>query len=149
MPIVLTGNDLTIEDLVKVARNNEKVELPTDVVNRIKNCRVMLEEKIAAKEEVLNFNLSASEVNDRIRAFSPKPGAYFTYNNEIIKIICATAEDSNEKHQPGTVIDNNLSIACKGSILKPTLLQRQGRKMIYTDAFLRGFNIPIGTLLNS
>lgn len=106
-------------------------------------------EKISSQEEVLNFNLSASEINNQIRAFSPKPGAYFTYNNEIIKIICATTEEGNDKHKPGTVIDNNLSIACIHGILKPTLLQRQGRKMIYTDAFLRGFNIPLGAMLNS
>ena len=120
------------------------------VIYRKQNSKgVTYAEKISSQEELLNFNLTAIEVNNIIRALSPKPGGYFIYNNEIIKIICATTEEGNKNHQPGTVIDNNLSIACKGSILKPTLLQRQGRKMIYTDAFLRGFAITKGTKLNS
>jgi len=44
-------------------------------------------------------------------------------------------------------VDDTLSIACAKGIIKPTLLQREGKKMIYTDAFLRGFPIAKGTKL--
>jgi len=33
MTVVLTGNNLTIEDLVKVARHGEKVELHPEAIN--------------------------------------------------------------------------------------------------------------------
>ncbi|MSO13235.1 methionyl-tRNA formyltransferase [Rickettsiales endosymbiont of Trichoplax sp. H2] len=135
------GADMILEAL-KLFETNKVIYRKQDSIG------ITYAEKISSQEELLDFNLTAVEVNNVIRALSPKPGAYFIYNNEIIKIICATTEENNEKHQPGTVIDNNLSIACKDSILKPTLLQRQGRKMIYTDAFLRGFNITKGTKLN-
>jgi len=36
MPVVLDGSNLTIEKLVSIARNNEKVELHPDALERIK-----------------------------------------------------------------------------------------------------------------
>ena len=104
-------------------------------------------EKISSNERVIDFNLSAKKVNWKIRALSPKPGAYFTYNDEIIKIITAEVKDLKHDFKPGLVINDKLNIACKDGVIKPTLLQRQGKKMIYIDAFLRGLNIPTGTVL--
>jgi len=48
MAIVLDGSGLTVEKLVQIARHNEKVELHTEAVERINNCRKMLEKKIDA-----------------------------------------------------------------------------------------------------
>ena len=108
--------------------------------------------KLTKEEEKINWNNPASVIHAQIKAFSPSPGAYFSYNGEIIKIIEAVCEKSTNsesiKRPPGTVLDANLSILCgDGIALKPTLLQRQGKKMIYRDAFLRGFSIPEGVLL--
>ena len=64
MPIVLTGKDLTIEDLVQIARNNEKVELHAESLKRIKICREMLEEKIAAKEIMYGINTGIGEFSE-------------------------------------------------------------------------------------
>ena len=49
MAVVITGSGLTIEKLVSVARDNEKVELHPDAIKRMKICRAMLEEKIEAR----------------------------------------------------------------------------------------------------
>ena len=64
MPIILTGKDLNIEKLVQIARNNEKVELHTDAIRRIKICREMLEEKIAAKEIMYGINTGIGEFSE-------------------------------------------------------------------------------------
>jgi hypothetical protein len=53
MTITLTGSDLTIEDLVKIARHNEKVEIHPEAIERMQACREMIEEKIAAREIML------------------------------------------------------------------------------------------------
>ena len=50
MTIVLDGSGLTIEKLVRVARDNEKVELHPNALKRVETCREMLERKIKAKE---------------------------------------------------------------------------------------------------
>jgi histidine ammonia-lyase len=64
MAIIITGNKLTIEDMVKVARHNEKVELHPDALARIKKCRAMLEEKIIAKEIMYGVNTGIGEFSE-------------------------------------------------------------------------------------
>ncbi len=64
MAIVLDGSGLTIEKLVAIARHNEKVELSTDAVERIKKCRAMLERKIAAKEIMYGINTGIGEFSE-------------------------------------------------------------------------------------
>ncbi len=83
MAVVLTGKDLTIEKLVQIARNNEKVELHTDSLERIKKCREMLEEKIAAKEIMYGINTGIGEFSevvlndDKLKDFQK----YLIYNH--------------------------------------------------------------------
>lgn len=64
MAIILTGNDLKIEDLVKVARHGEKVELHPDAKTRINKCRAMLEKKVAAKEIMYGVNTGIGEFSE-------------------------------------------------------------------------------------
>lgn len=52
MSIVLDGSGLTIEKIVRIARFEEKVELDSSALERIKICRTMLEEKLKAKEVI-------------------------------------------------------------------------------------------------
>ena len=48
MTLIIKGAGLTIEDVVNVARHNEKVELDPKAKERIQACRAMLEKKIEA-----------------------------------------------------------------------------------------------------
>ena len=50
MTLIIKGAGLTIEDVVRVARHNEKVELAPEAIERIHKCRAMLERKILAHE---------------------------------------------------------------------------------------------------
>lgn len=104
-------------------------------------------EKITSFEERINFEQSARLVNCQIRALSPRPGAYFSFANEAIKVISAEYTTEDHNFRPGTVVGGDLKIACKDGFLQPKLLQRPGRKMIYADAFLRGFPITDGMVL--
>ena len=66
MAIVITGKSLTIEDLVKVARNREKVELHPDAVKRIQKCRAMVEKKLEAGEIMYGINTGIGEFSEMI-----------------------------------------------------------------------------------
>lgn len=66
MPIILDGSSLTIEKLVAIARNNEKVELAPAALERIKICRAMLEEKLAAHETMYGTNTGIGEFSEKI-----------------------------------------------------------------------------------
>ena len=66
MSIVLDGSSLTLEKLVDIARNNEKVELAPAALERIKVCRAMIEEKIAAKEIMYGINTGIGEFSEKV-----------------------------------------------------------------------------------
>jgi histidine ammonia-lyase len=64
MTIVLDGSSLTIEKLVSIARHGEKVELDPAALERIKVCRAMLEEKLAAREIMYGTNTGIGEFSE-------------------------------------------------------------------------------------
>ncbi len=64
MPVTLDGQRLTIEDVVRVARHGEKVELAPEAIERIKTCRAMLERKISAHEIMYGVNTGIGEFSE-------------------------------------------------------------------------------------
>ncbi len=66
MTIILDGSSLTIEKLVAIARFDEKVELAPSALERIKVCRAMLEEKLAAHETMYGTNTGIGEFSEKI-----------------------------------------------------------------------------------
>lgn len=66
MTIFLDGSNLTIENIVKIARDNERVNLHPKALERIKKCRAMLEEKIKAKEIMYGVNTGIGEFSEMV-----------------------------------------------------------------------------------
>jgi len=64
MTLSVTGKNLTIEDLVKVAREGEKVELHPDALERIRRCRAFLEQRLAAREIMYGTNTGIGEFSE-------------------------------------------------------------------------------------
>lgn len=83
MSIILNGSGLTIEKLVQIARNGEKVELHPDAITRITKCRAMLEKKILAREIMYGINTGIGEFSevvlndDQVKDFQ----RYLIYNH--------------------------------------------------------------------
>jgi methionyl-tRNA formyltransferase len=113
--------------------------------------------KVRKEETRLDFNLTATEVERRVRAFNPAPGAWFEAGGERIRLLAAevlpgegwgpAAPDSGPRPPPGSVIDDKLTIACGEGAIVPTLVQRSGRAPMSGPELLRGFPIPPGTKL--
>ena len=66
MTILLDGSNLTVERVVRIARDNEQVKLHPEALERIRKCRVMLEEKIQAKEIVYGVNTGIGEFSEMV-----------------------------------------------------------------------------------
>jgi len=64
MTIILDGTNLTIEKVVDVARNNEKVMLHPDSLKKIKTCRAVLEKKIKSHEIMYGINTGIGEFSE-------------------------------------------------------------------------------------
>lgn len=57
-----SGTRLSIEEVVRVARHGEPVELAPEALERIRTCRAMLEKKIAAHEVMYGVNTGIGEL---------------------------------------------------------------------------------------
>jgi histidine ammonia-lyase len=64
MAITLNGTGLTVEKLVRIARDKEKVELSKESIEKIKVCRAMLEEKLMSKEIMYGTNTGIGEFSE-------------------------------------------------------------------------------------
>ena len=62
MSIVLDGKNLTVENVVRVARANESVALAPEARKRIEKCRTMLEDKIQKREIMYGVNTGIGEL---------------------------------------------------------------------------------------
>ncbi|HOB72400.1 MAG TPA: aromatic amino acid ammonia-lyase, partial [bacterium] len=66
MTVVINGGKLTVEELVRVARFGEKVELAPEALERIKICRAMLERKIENHEIMYGVNTGIGEFSETV-----------------------------------------------------------------------------------
>ncbi len=64
MPITVDGHHLKVEDVVKVARRHEPIELHPDAKKRIDRCRALLEDKIQKKEIMYGVNTGIGELSE-------------------------------------------------------------------------------------
>jgi histidine ammonia-lyase len=64
MSIRIDGRSLKIEDVVRVARHQEPIELAPEAVERIRTCRGMLEKKILAHEIMYGVNTGIGEFSE-------------------------------------------------------------------------------------
>ncbi|MCC6469193.1 MAG: methionyl-tRNA formyltransferase [Alphaproteobacteria bacterium] len=107
--------------------------------------------KIDKAETRLDWRRPAEDLARVVRAFVPAPGAWFALPApggamaERVRVLAA--ETGGGEGPPGTVLDEELTIACGAGTLRPTLVQRAGKAAMATEAFLRGRGIPRSTVL--
>jgi methionyl-tRNA formyltransferase len=98
--------------------------------------------KIEKTECQINWQNSAIEIERKIRGLNGSMEAFFVYKNEKIKIFSAKVLDENScENEAGKILDKRLLIQCKKGIIQPQILQREGRKPITLEDFLRGFDL--------
>ena len=102
--------------------------------------------KIDKAEARLDFSKAAEMVERQVRAFAPAPGAFFELDGERYRVLAVDV--LAREGAIGTVLDDELTIACAYGAIRPSLVQRAGRPVMDTAALLRGNAIPAGTLLN-
>ncbi len=102
--------------------------------------------KINKSESRINWNTPAVEVDRKIRAFCPYPGAWFQHKGRRIRILKGRAVKGSGA--PGEVLDKSLTVACKTGTYKIERVQREGKKPMTAAEFLRGQPIAPGEVLN-
>jgi methionyl-tRNA formyltransferase len=109
--------------------------------------KVTYANKFSSKDRKINFNNSTEEVYNHIRAHGPNPGSWFIYKGERIKILKATK--TGNLGEKSTILNKDFMLACNDGSILPSLIQREGKKAVNLDDFLRGFTFSIHDKLNA
>lgn len=113
-------------------------------------------EKIDSEDQKIDWTKPARQIDAQIRGLSPSPGAYCYWrapgSDEVMRLKCLLSNYENVPAigSPGTVIDNELLIACgNGESVRLLKLQKPGGKPLQAKDFLRGVPILRGQHLLS
>lgn len=110
--------------------------------------------KIEKAESTIQWQLPATVIGQRIRAFDPFPGAATLAQGEVIKLWTGTVVDMSlpAGAQPGQIIridEQGVLVACGQGAMRLTVLQRAGGKRLAAADFLRGFALQPGMVLGT
>ena len=133
------GAKLLIESLKNIKDDN------VNFIDQV-HSQATYAKKIDKSETKINWNLDANKVLAHIHGLSPSPGAWFKYENERFKVL--KAKISAEHGKFSSVINENLTVACKKNSIKILELQRQGKNKQTAKDFLLGKKISNGSILS-
>ncbi len=103
--------------------------------------------KVTKPEAMLDFNQPAVELERKIRAFNPAPGAHAVLHGVNLKLWRAELADRPTAGKPGQLTvchDHTLLVACGTGALRLLVLQKPGGKPLPTEEFLKGFVVNDG-----
>ena len=101
--------------------------------------------KIKKDECKIDWRENAKNIIGKINGLNPNPGAWFEYKKKRYKIWQASL--AKKKGLPGTILDNNFTIACKDQSIEIIEIQREGKNKLLLKDFLLGVNFKINDLI--
>ena len=138
------GNRLLLGNLQKYI--NQKIQ-----VHSQDSSQATYAQMIEKKDGLIDWNNSAEEINNKIRAFYNWPGAYTYFNDKLLKIIEADFTTKKTKHKINEVfLDNDkVTIQTKTGLIYPLIVQIEGKQKMDINPFINGYKNFIGTILKS
>lgn len=110
--------------------------------------------KLLRNDGSIDWRRSAEAIERKVRAFVPWPGAFTQYRHKTadLRIVILQSRISDEKvppdrSAPGTIVasDQRILVACGSGLLEILRLQREGKKDMPAEAFLRGTSLVCGS----
>jgi methionyl-tRNA formyltransferase len=103
-------------------------------------------EKIQKAETRIDWSQAWQAVHNHIRGLSPHPGAWFELADGT-RVRARRSTRGEGSGAPGTVLDDKLTVACGGGAVRLLEVQRAGKQPMTAEDFLRGTQVPKGTVL--
>ncbi len=101
--------------------------------------------KLSRDDGRIDWSREAGTILRQVRALNPWPGTFAMHDGEILKVLRAgPAEGSGE---PGTLLDDELTVACGTGAVRLLTVQRPGRAAMDAATFLRGHRLRSGARL--
>ena len=102
------------------------------------------------EDGLLDWSGSATAIERRIRAFTPWPGTFTSWNGRTLKVLSGRSIPHDRRAAPGTVLESNgggVSVATGSGALELVEVQLEGRARSGAAAFARGQRDFIGSVL--
>ena len=100
---------------------------------------------------LIDWKKEAVVLERLVRGMNSWPSAYTHFNGKTLKIWEAAVETSEAKAEPGTVVDitkNSIKVQTGQDLLVLKQIQLEGKKRMDVAAFLLGYKVETGTVLN-
>ncbi|MGG1514725.1 methionyl-tRNA formyltransferase [Paenibacillus oryzisoli] len=160
LPILDTDTTGTLFEKLSVAGADLlKRTLPDLLAGRIQavpqvEAEAIYSPNISREDELLNWSRTSRELWNHIRGLNPFPGAYTLWNADVMKVWAAMKPEGGSgaagTAAPGTVLScsaQGLEVATGDGSLLLTEIQPAGKKAMPVAEFVRGVQIPKGTVL--
>lgn len=121
-----------LETLTQIATGTAAPEVQDETL-------VTYAEKLSKEEALINWSLSAVQLERCIRAFIPWPMSYFVIEDQPVKVWKASVISSQAKAEPGTIIEANkqgIQVATADGVLNLESLQPAGKKAMNAQDLL-------------
>jgi methionyl-tRNA formyltransferase len=110
--------------------------------------------RLEKDDGALDFSAPARTLAARINGLFPWPGCALVVQDQTVKLglADALAQPQGDRRGPGEVLGadaEGLLVATGDGVLRVRRLQRQGGRMLAAVEFLRGWPVPVGTMLSS
>ena len=101
--------------------------------------------KIDKGESKINWKESAKKIISKINALYPFPGSWFFYKGSRIKI--TKAKEVNKNGKAGEILSEKFIVGCNKNAVQILELQKEGKKIINVNDYLKGNTLKVGDLL--
>lgn len=105
---------------------------------------------IKREEELINWSEKAELVFNKIRALSPKPGAYTIFNGTRLKLFSPALLHKNTSAECGEIVQINSEgfvVQTGQGLVEIREVQKEGKSRISCKEFLKGFSLLPGNIL--
>ncbi len=105
--------------------------------------------KLSKEEGKIDWASPAEVIVSLVKGMIPWPGAYTCFNGKRLGVLEARVDDTEETSLPtGELVGEGAFIVSTGKgTIKIDILQPEGKKAMAAEDFLRGQNLPKGTIL--
>ena len=102
--------------------------------------------KFGPADAHIDWRRPADEIDRQVRAFAPRPGAWFDHDGTRLRVTAAVpVVMEGAAGAPGEVLDATLTVACGTGALAILEIQRPGKQPMPVPRFLRGYAVAAGT----
>jgi methionyl-tRNA formyltransferase len=147
IPIQPEDNFGTLHDKLSILGAEAVLETVNSIENGTAKMKTQSDElatpapKITKELMQIDWNKSAQEIQNLIRAFSPWPGAFFIHNGKLIKVYRSKLAN-NMNLTAGKILESKdqLFVGCGSNSIEILEIQLEGHKKLSISEFLRGYS---------